>query len=119
MLLKQQKVADKVRRRSKPNQHSGKDRVDTPLVTARADAPHDDLRAQDMMRMIIKENKELQMRLERAERTHQGLQLGYDQSDSGHMTKFQHIYVSMFLCLFMSVFVIEFVELCCSIALPV
>ena len=43
----------------------------------------------------------------------------WGRSDSGHMTKFQHIYVSMFLCLFMSVFVIEFVELCCSIALPV
>lgn len=39
----------------------------------------------------------------------------WGRSDSGYMTKFQHIYASMFLCLFMSVFVMWFVELCSSI----
>ena len=39
----------------------------------------------------------------------------WGRSDSGYMTKFQHIYASMFLCLFMSAFVMWFVELCSSI----
>ena len=69
---------------SEGDQHSRRNRADTPLVTARAGT-------QEEMRMIIKENKELQKRLERAERAQHGLHLGYDQMDDRQRAAIQDL----------------------------
>ena len=80
MLLKRQRLLTE----SEGDQRSRRNRVDTPLVTARAGT-------QEEMRMIIKENKELQKRLERAETAQHGLQLGYDQMDDRQRAAIQDL----------------------------
>ena len=43
--------------------------------------PHDDAAAQSEMRELVKENRELLKKRERADRARQGLQKGYEEMD--------------------------------------
>ena len=74
-------TADKHRRISGPNLDPSKGKVNNPITVAESSPPQDDAAAQNERRELIKENRELHRRLERADRATQGLQRGCEEMD--------------------------------------
>ena len=75
------KTADRDRMRSEPNLDPSKNKVNNPATVTESIPPQDDAAAQNERRELIKENRELLKRLERADRATQGLQQGYEEMD--------------------------------------